>query len=231
MTATRTAVVTGVARAGQVGEAIARRLVDDGWQVACLDRDAEAVAARVADLGPRAVAIPCDLTDLPAVEVAAARVAATFGAPLHGLVCAAGGFGMSGPVATADVTVLHRQVAISLTTAYVTSRAFLGALRAGAGAAVYFASAAVLPGGRVAGMSAYAAAKAGVVALMQAVAQEEAPHGVRANAVAPTLVRTAANEAAMGTDAAYVEREAVADTVAWLLAPATPVNGQVLRLG
>jgi NAD(P)-dependent dehydrogenase (short-subunit alcohol dehydrogenase family) len=83
----------------------------------------------------------------------------------------------------------------------------------------------------VAGLCASAPPKAGVVALMQAVAQEEAPHGVRANAVAPTLVRTAANEAAMGTDAAYVEREAVADTVAWLLAPATPVNGQVLRLG
>jgi len=231
VTATRTAVVTGVARTGQVGEAIARRLVADGWQVACLDRDAEAVAARAAELGPSARAYPCDLTDPAAVEAVAATIATDLGAPLHGLVCAAGGFAMSGPVAEADVGVLHRQVAISLTTAYVTSRAFLGALRAGRGAAVYFASASVLPGGRVAGISAYAAAKAGVVALMQAVAQEEADHGVRANAVAPTSVRTAANEASMGPDASYVEREAVADTVAWLLAPATPVNGQVLRLG
>jgi NAD(P)-dependent dehydrogenase (short-subunit alcohol dehydrogenase family) len=55
---------------------------------------------------------------------------------------------------------------------------------------------------------------------------------VRANAVAPTAVRTAANLAAGGGAGPYVSREAVADAVAWLAAAASaPVTGQVLRLG
>jgi NAD(P)-dependent dehydrogenase (short-subunit alcohol dehydrogenase family) len=55
---------------------------------------------------------------------------------------------------------------------------------------------------------------------------------VRANAVAPTAVRTADNRAAGLDDAAAVSREAVADAVAWLAASASaPVAGQVLRLG
>ena len=81
-------------------------------------------------------------------------------------------------------------------------------------------------------MAAYAAAKSGVLALMRAVAQEEAKAGVRANAVAPTAIRTAANERSMGADASYVEREEVAATVGWLCsASASAVTGQALRLG
>jgi NAD(P)-dependent dehydrogenase (short-subunit alcohol dehydrogenase family) len=92
-------------------------------------------------------------------------------------------------------------------------------------------SAAILPGGKVAGMSAYAAAKAGVVALMRAVAQEERASGVRANALAPTAVRTAMNLESMGAKFPYVEREAVAAMVAFLCSGAAAnVNGQVIEL-
>jgi NAD(P)-dependent dehydrogenase (short-subunit alcohol dehydrogenase family) len=67
---------------------------------------------------------------------------------------------------------------------------------------------------------------------MRAVAADEAAHGVRANAVAPTSVRTAANEATMGDSPRYVERESVADVVHWLCSPeARDVTGQVLRVG
>jgi NAD(P)-dependent dehydrogenase (short-subunit alcohol dehydrogenase family) len=144
----------------------------------------------------------------------------------------AGGFGMTGPLDASDPAEWHKQIAISLTTAYVATRAFLPALRRTKGAIVYFASAAALPGGSVAGMAAYAAAKSGVLALMRAVAQAEGKAGVRANAVAPTAIRTAANEQSMGTDARYVEREEVAATVGWLCsAAASAVTGQVIRLG
>jgi NAD(P)-dependent dehydrogenase (short-subunit alcohol dehydrogenase family) len=64
---------------------------------------------------------------------------------------------------------------------------------------------------------------------MQAVAQEERTHGVRANAVAPTSIRTADNVAAMGADAPMVTREAVADVVLWLCSDAARVvSGQVI---
>jgi NAD(P)-dependent dehydrogenase (short-subunit alcohol dehydrogenase family) len=80
-------------------------------------------------------------------------------------------------------------------------------------------------------MSAYAAAKSGVLALMRAVAAEERARGVRANAVAPTAIRTRDNLEAMGEGVRYVERESVADVVLWLCSPAARnVSGQVFKL-
>jgi NAD(P)-dependent dehydrogenase (short-subunit alcohol dehydrogenase family) len=71
-----------------------------------------------------------------------------------------------------------------------------------------------------------------VLALMQAVSQEERDAGVRANAIAPTMVRTAMNVSEMGADRNYVERESVADAVRWLCSDgARDVTGQTIRLG
>jgi 3-oxoacyl-[acyl-carrier protein] reductase len=230
----RLVVITGVGRAGQAGEAIAAAFARDGSELALLDRDPGVVerAAELSRTGARVRGIVADLTD-PADTARAAGEALGGGErPLAALVAAAGGFAMSGPVGESDPAAWHRQVAISLTTAYVATRAFLPALRRGRGSIVYFGAAAVLPGGQVAEKSAYAAAKAGVLALMQAVAQEEWPRGVRANAVAPTMIRTAANVSDMGADKAYVERESIADVVRWLCSTAArDVTGQTIRLG
>jgi 3-oxoacyl-[acyl-carrier protein] reductase len=104
-------------------------------------------------------------------------------------------------------------------------------LRAARGAIVYFAAAAALPGEKVAGMSAYIAAKSGVIVLTRAVAHEERDNGVRANAIAPTAVRTAANLDSMSATIRYVEREEVARTALFLCsADASAVTGQILRL-
>ena len=55
---------------------------------------------------------------------------------------------------------------------------------------------------------------------------------MRANALAPTAIRTAANEKAMGANTPYVEREDVARVVLWLCSDASrPVTGQVVALG
>ena len=228
------ALVTGAAHAGQVGEAVAERLAADGFDVVLLDRNADEAARRAEAHrrhGGRVEAHGVDLADPAALAAVADRVRAAAPDGLAALVHAAGGFAAAGPVADADVAVLHRMVAVNLTTAYCATRAFLPQLRRGRGAVVYFASPAALPGATGAGMAAYAAAKAGVLALMRAVAAEEGTHGVRANAVAPEAVRTAANVRAMGEDAAYVERETVAAAVRWLCGDeARSVTGQVLRL-
>ena len=120
---------------------------------------------------------------------------------------------------------------INLDTAYNATRAFLPAVRLAQGSFVYFGSVAALPGGKSAGLAAYAAAKSGVLALMRAVAADERAKGVRANAVAPTQVRTAANLDSMGADKDYVERDSVADVVAFLASPlARNVSSQVITL-
>lgn len=122
-------------------------------------------------------------------------------------------------------------ITINLTTAYVVTRAFLPLLRAGRGSIVYFASEAVLPGANVAAVAAYAAAKSGVVALMRAVSQSERANGIRANALAPTSIRTAANMQAMGAGTRYIEREQVASAVAYLCSSAaSAVTGQLIAL-
>ena len=226
--------ITGVGRAGQAGEAIAAAFAAEGAELALLDRDAGVVerAAELSRSGARARGIVADLTD-PADSMRAAREAlGSDDRPLAALVAAAGGFAMSGPVGESDPAVWHRQIAISLTTAFLATRAFMPALRRARGSIVYFGAAAVLPGGQVAEKSAYAAAKAGVLALMQAVSQEERKNGVRANAVAPTMIRTATNVSDMGADRNYVERESLADVVRWLCSDAArDVTGQAIRLG
>jgi NAD(P)-dependent dehydrogenase (short-subunit alcohol dehydrogenase family) len=202
--------------------------------VSIIDRSADDASARASDLrrdGLEVRPFACDLTDVTAVSDVAERIASSTAGRVDALVCIAGGFAMSGPVAESTAEVFQRQIAINLTTAWASSRAFLPFLRRARGSIVFFSSAAALPGGKAAGMFAYAAAKAGVATLARAIAQEERESGVRANALAPTAIRTATNEASMGSKIRYVERESVAAVVAFLSSDASlNVSGQVIEL-
>lgn len=230
----RVAVVTGVGRAGQLGEAVAREFARRGARVAIIDRNAADAEARAVELrgeGYAVTAYGCDLSDVAATADVVRQIAEAHDGRIHALANVAGGFAMSGPVAESDPAILQRQLTINLGSAYGATRACLPWLRTTRGAIVFMTSAAVLPGGTVAKMWAYAAAKAGLVTLMQAVAQEERKNGVRANALAPTAIRTADNLQAMGDGVAYVERETVAAMIAYLCSDAAEaVTGQVIGL-
>lgn len=231
-------VITGVGRSGQAGEIIAKTFAEQGATLALMDLQQAEVEARAATLvsaGFKATAHVANLSDADAASKAAAEVAeqhrAQFNGAVHAVICAAGGFGMTGPIDQSDPAAWHKQFLINLETAYATTRAFLPALRKGNGSLVYFVSTASLPGGKSAGMAAYNAAKSGVIALLRTVAEDEVDHGVRANAVAPVAIRTAANMDALNDRTKYVERESVADVVAFLASDAARnVTGQVLRL-
>ena len=229
------AVVTGVGRAGQVGEVVAREFAARGAAVAIVDRDgvgAEALAAVMREHGLAATATGCDLTDAAATAAAFEKIAAANGGRIHALANLAGGFAMSGPVAESDPAVFRRQLSINLESAYGATRACIPFMRAaGGGAIVFMAAAAILPGGKLAGMAGYAASKAGLTALMRAVAQEERKNNIRANALAPTAIRTGTNLESMGEKFAYVERESVANVIAFLCsAGAANITGQVIEL-
>ena len=229
-----TVLLTGVGADGQVGQAVARAFAEQGASLVLVDRMAEHVDARVGELtrdGLPAAGYPCDLTDGAAVKSLAGRIREKHGDAIHAFVHMAGGFAMSGPVAESTDDVWNRQIAINLTTAFTTSRAVLPMLRAGKGAIVLFASEVVLPGSTGARASAYAVAKSGVVALMRAIAAEERPNGVRANAVAPSSIRTATNVRDMGDKVKYVEREQVADVVLFLCSErASAISGLVVPI-
>ena len=228
------ALITGIGRQGQVGEVVARAFAERGAAVVVVDRLADEAAARaraLVEAGHGASAYGCDLTSPDDVAALAARIRTEQGGRIDALVNMAGGFASGGTVADGAVDAWQRMLAINLTTAYLATRAFLPLVRAARGSIVYFASEAALPGSRIAGMAAYAVAKTGLATLMHAVAQEERANGVRANAVAPAAIRTAANVESMGDDGRYVEREDVAAAVLWLCSDAArAVTGQVVRL-
>ena len=226
--------ITGVGKRGQVGEAVASALGKRGDTVVIVSRSEAEAQERARDLvasGIKAAGYACDLADAGAVSSLAERVRSDHGQRLDALVNLAGGFGLSGPLAKSDAQVFSHQFSINFTTAYLATRAFLPMIERAKGSIVFFASESALEGARTRGVAAYAAAKAAVVAFMRSVADECREKGVRANALAPASIRTASNEASMGSDARYIEREDVAAAVAFLCSDgARAVSGQVIRL-
>ncbi|HEX4966620.1 MAG TPA: SDR family NAD(P)-dependent oxidoreductase [Thermoanaerobaculia bacterium] len=103
--------------------------------------------------------------------------------------------------------------------------------KAGGGAVVAVSSPAALQG--ESGIGGYAATKAGVLRLVEALAREMAPFGGRANAVLPGTMDTEANRAAMpdADPATWVTTDAVAAVVHFLTTPAAAaVNGAAVRV-
>lgn len=226
--------ISGVGAKGQVGEAVAATLARRGDQLVLVARLADEASDRVADLaaaGYAAHGYACDLARADAVKALSAEVRKVHGARLDNVVHLAGGFALTGPIADSDPSEVDRMMRINYLTAFNVARAFLPAVREASGSFVFFASENVLEGARTRGSAAYTAAKSAVVALVRSLADEGREFQVRANALAPTSIRTAANETAMATDARYVEREEVANAVAYLCSrEASAVTGQVIRL-
>jgi NAD(P)-dependent dehydrogenase (short-subunit alcohol dehydrogenase family) len=226
--------ITGVGSKGQVGEAVAAAMAGRGDVVLLVSRVEEEVRARADELiraGHRSQGYECDLSKHEVVDRLAQRVREDHGDRLDALVNLAGGFASSGPLAQSDPSTFARMLEINLTTAYLTTRALLPLIRAANGSIVFFASDIVLESSQPKNVAGYVAAKSGVVALMRSVAEEGRDYGVRANALAPSAIRTATNEASMGAEARYVEREDVASAVLFLCSPASrAITGQVIRL-
>jgi 3-oxoacyl-[acyl-carrier protein] reductase len=229
----RYALLTGVGRPGQVGEAVAARFAADGYSLLLVDRTEASVEARAAEIraaGGQALGFVADLSSESAVAGLFERIGRASGGSLSAFVHMAGGFAVTGPVADTPVAEWEKQLTINLRTAFLTARSAIPMLRGGKGAAVFFSSESALSGAKLARISAYAVAKSGLLTLALALSQEEAAAGVRVNVVAPAAIRTATNVADM-PNARFVEREDVAWTVAWLCSEeARAVTGQVLRL-
>jgi len=183
----RTAVVTAAAGAG-IGFATAQRFAEEGAQVLISDiherRLAEA-ADRIAEkTGRRPATRLCDVTREDDVRSLLAAAEGELG-HVDVLVNNAG---LGGSAAIVEMTddQWGRVLDVSLTSVFRMCRAFLPAMYA-RGAGVVVNNASVL-GWRAQAMQAhYAAAKAGVMAFTRCAAVEAAAHGVRVNAVAPSI--------------------------------------------
>lgn len=226
----RVVLVTGVGRAGQIGNAVALAFGRAGAKLVVADLNAVGVAERAREFAAAGIeARPCagDLT-LPDIAALAVETAQRAFGRLDVVVNLAGGLTTYGPIERTDVHDFDREIAINLKTTFLVSQAAVAALAATRGAIVNVASIAVLE--PQAPMAAYVAAKAGIAGLTQSLALELGDRGIRVNAIAPGMVRTGDNVAAVGTAAAYVELSAIADGVLSLADPAATTTGEILPI-
>ena len=239
----RTIVVAG-AGGGGIGTAVCRVLAEAGASVAALDVDAERLnhAERaVAEVGGSCRAWVVDVRNPEGLAEAVDEI--TQSGSLYGLVHVAGGIQSQwSSLVTTTTETWDAVVRLNLQSAFLTTRTVASRLVAqGTGGSIVHISS-------LSGLSAmpfgasYAAAKAGMLALMRTAALELGSAGIRVNAVAPGTVRAPSNLGDSTPDDTPAERAAIplgrrgtpddiANAVIFLLSDlASWITGQVLAV-
>ncbi len=181
----RTAVVTGAARG--IGLAVARALLESGWEVAgcdVLEADLEKAAA---DFGGKFTPWVLDVTREEDVNKTAESILERHG-EIFGLVNNAG-ITRDGLLMRMSLDDWNRVISVNLTGAFLMCRAFSrGMLRRREGSIVNVSSVVALLG--AAGQANYVSSKAGLIGLTRALAREFAGRNIRVNSVAPGFIET-----------------------------------------
>ncbi len=242
----KVAVITGAGRG--IGAAIARALAEAGAGLALVGRD-EARLQSQASLAGDALTVSADVTDPAAVAAAFARIRARF--PRIDVLVNNAGAAQSAPFSRTDLELWNRMIGVNLTGTFLCTReVFPAMLKQDYARVVNIASAAGLKG--YAYVSAYVAAKHGVVGLTRALALEAAKSKVTVNAVCPgftetdmvrdsvanIMAKTGRTEAearaaltAGNPQARMVQPAEVANAVLWLCSPGSEsVTGQAISV-
>ncbi|WP_410562901.1 SDR family oxidoreductase [Amycolatopsis sp. cmx-4-61] len=223
----KVALVTGGSRG--IGAATARRLAEDGADVALTYQHNAARAAEVVEqiknLGRRALAIRADSADAAAVSAAVRAAVGEFGR-LDVLVNNAG-VGFVGAFTETAIEDVDRVLAVNVRGVFAATQAAAGVLADG-GRVITIGSCVTdrVPGP---GMALYATSKAAMVGLTKALARELGPRGITVNLVHPGPTDTdmnpadgpyAADQAAMTAFDRYGKPSEVAAAVSYLASPA-----------
>ncbi|MFC9253733.1 SDR family oxidoreductase [Amycolatopsis thailandensis] len=176
-------VVTAAAGTG-IGSAVAKRALEEGARVVISDWHERRLGEKAAELGD-VHAIPCDVTQEDQVRALIDGAAAHYGR-IDVLVNNAG---LGGTKSIVDMTdeEWSRVIDVTLNGTFRATRAAVNRFIAQGDGGVIVNNASVIGWRAQAGQAHYAAAKAGVMALTRCAAVDVAEHGIRVNAVAPSL--------------------------------------------
>jgi NAD(P)-dependent dehydrogenase (short-subunit alcohol dehydrogenase family) len=163
--------ITGAARG--IGAESARQLYARGHELALVGLEPAELEARAAELGPRAAAFECDVTDRDALDRVVAEIAQRFGG--IDVVIANAGVATVGTVGSLDPDEFERVVEVNLLGVYRTVKAALPQVVERRGYVLVVASLAAALHGAM--MANYAMAKAGAEAFANSLRQELAPQG------------------------------------------------------
>jgi NAD(P)-dependent dehydrogenase (short-subunit alcohol dehydrogenase family) len=204
-------VVTG--GAGALGTAVVTVLLEAGaiCHVPCF-HEAEAQHFSLRDHKNVKVTIAGSLAD----EANVTRLYQGIG-PLWASIHIAGGFAAA-PLRDMSVATLRQQIDMNFVSCALCCRSAVTAMTGAGGRIVNVSARAGLEWRSGAGMVAYTASKAAVAALTAALAEEVAKDGILVNAVAPSIMDTAANRSAMpkADYALWPKVEEVAATIVFL---------------
>ncbi|MCL5998119.1 MAG: glucose 1-dehydrogenase [Chloroflexi bacterium] len=184
----RVALVTGAGEG--IGHTCAVALATAGADVVVNDANpatGRATAAAIEKMGRRSLFVQADVSDAHAVQSMVETVQETFGA-LHVLLNNAG-VNIFKNLEQTTPEEWDRVMSVDLRGIYLVTRAALPLLQAANGASVINV-ASVHASATVAGMTAYAAAKGGVVAVGRSLAQDLGRFGIRVNTISPGFVQT-----------------------------------------
>lgn len=215
-------IVTGAS--GNLGSAVADLLAKRGAQVVCVDRGQHDYADLKSRHGEDRLLLldGRDLTDKAAADKVVAEAKARFG-KVTGLVNTVGGFKM-GKVGDEALGQWDMMMLLNAKVGLITSAAVLPAmLEAGRGSIVHIAAQPALKAG--AGQAAYAASKAALLRMVEALAAEHRKDRITANCVLPGTIDTPQNRAAMpeAKPDTFTRPEAIAELIAFLVSPAGAV--------
>lgn len=182
----KTVLVTGASRG--IGEAAVREFTAAGANVAMVSRSEDAIAQLAGELGPRALAIPCDVSRYWEMAAAVDACARTFG----GLDVLIGNAGMIEPIAhlwSADPETWSQGIDVNLKGVFHGMRAALPVMTAGGGGTIITVSSGAAHN-PVEAWSQYCAAKAGAAMLTRCLHLEAKGRGIRAMGLSPGTVAT-----------------------------------------
>jgi NAD(P)-dependent dehydrogenase (short-subunit alcohol dehydrogenase family) len=227
----RRVAVTGAASG--IGAATARKLMADGWRVACLDRNIEGARATAAERG---IAVVIDVADEASTAAAFARVHEAFGG-LDALVTAAG---VIETTAFFDTTVeqFRRLFDINVIGSFLSVREGAKLMEPGSRICMVASISSYTGGGYVAS-GAYATSKGAVLTMMKSCARALGDKGIAVNAVAPGFIDTPFVASAMSDPVRRAQvvaavgkvgnAEQIAEAAVWLISPnADFVHGATL---